>query len=459
MSTRNVQSTRTGTASVALPVAAILLLSLLQLALFPFLAGGDIEIALLFRVDSLGIVFGVSSMLTLAVVSASLLRHSGSQRVTPLLFAVAVDLLLYAYAHNMVVLAVGWALLGVGVWTILRVLFGPEKAGWSLGLSVAVPAVLLLSVAIFAVQTSFVPPAGGVSEPWHPFAVVAVVLSIVISAGGLYVYFLRRAGEHEEPGTGMTLLAFYSLAAPYMLAKMLVAASWHPVGSWLLVLSGMLVVLGSAYIGYASPTVRKAPAFITLVLGVALTGFGLASISPLAAAGAIWVLPAGMLWVAVHGWRWAEAGAVLALLPGLWMLSQAAFDTGYGVVAALLLPAYALVSMLLVAAGWGLRRSWNWLGVVPVALVTVAIVVPQVALEAVIRPVVRTMAGGVGALTTLGVDWGVGLLVRSAQGTVPAALPATGIALAVFLAAVLLYWLKQLAGRVLARSTRDVETE
>lgn len=62
-------------------------------------------------------------------------------------------------------------------------------------------------------------------------------------------------------------------------------------------------------------------------------------------------------------------------------------------------------------------------------------------------------------MTTLGIDWGVGMLVRTAQGTVTAALPDTGLALAVFLAAVVLYWLKQAAGRATRQADGDAEAE
>jgi hypothetical protein len=51
------------------------------------------------------------------------------------------------------------------------------------------------------------------------------------------------------------------------------------------------------------------------------------------------------------------------------------------------------------------------------------------------------------------------MLVRTPQGIVQAALPATGVALAVFLAAVALYWLKQLAARVTHQPGRDAQAE
>jgi hypothetical protein len=61
------------------------------------------------------------------------------------------------------------------------------------------------------------------------------------------------------------------------------------------------------------------------------------------------------------------------------------------------------------------------------------------------------MAGGVGALAGLTTGWGVGLAVMSPDGLALAALPATGMGLAVFLAMVSLYWLKRLAARLMRR--------
>jgi hypothetical protein len=76
-------------------------------------------------------------------------------------------------------------------------------------------------------------------------------------------------------------------------------------------------------------------------------------------------------------------------------------------------------------------------------------VYPQAIVEWMLRPAVAAMAGGVGTPASLVSDWGVGLAVRSPQETLLAALPATGMALAVFLAWVIVYWVKWLAGKVM----------
>ncbi|HET6262224.1 MAG TPA: hypothetical protein VFG99_08290, partial [Chloroflexia bacterium] len=213
------------------------------------------------------------------------------------------------------------------------------------------------------------------------------------------------------------------------------------------------------YTAYTSQGRQRTKAFTYALVGTSLSGFGIAANSPLAGAGAVWAMLAGLLWVAGRGWRRAEVAAVLAALPGLWMVSQAALDTGYGVVAALLLPSYVLLAALITSHAPRWYLAWRWWGLVPVAMAVIATAVPQLILEALVRPAVRTLAGGVGALTGLTVDWGLGMLVRTPQGTTPAALPATGIALAVFLAAVALYWLKELARRVIRQPGQDVQAE
>ncbi|HVG00293.1 MAG TPA: hypothetical protein VND68_10670, partial [Chloroflexia bacterium] len=154
-----------------------------------------------------------------------------------------------------------------------------------------------------------------------------------------------------------------------------------------------------------------------------------------------------------------EATALLAALPGLWMVSQAALDTGYGVVATLLLPAFVLLAWLITSYAPSMSRALHWLGAAPFALAIITVAAPQLMLEGLVRPAVRTLAGGVEALTGLTVDWGLGMLVRTPQGTTPAALPATGVALAGFLAAVALYWLKELARRIASPDGREAQAE
>lgn len=439
-------------------LAFLLLLALLQLALVPLLGGHDVEFAPLLRVDGLGVLFGIAWTLTLAAISVPLARQGKRRRSGLLLGLVGVVFLVCAYAQNMTVLAAGGALAAVGIWAVGSELRDSPGARRLIE-AVVSPAIVLVTLAITTGLPAFVPPAGGVAPPWRPVAMMACVLVVASSISWGLLVGRERAGTEGEQEAGAPLPALYALATPYLLAKMLVAAPWDPVGAWLLVLLGMLAQLIGVYTAYTSRGRQRTKAFTYALVGTSLSGFGIAANSPLAGAGAVWVMLAGLLWVAGRGWRRAEVAAMLAALPGLWMVSQAALDTGYGVVAALLLPSYLLLAALVTSHDPGHSpgsRRWR---LVPLALAVIATAAPQLILEALVRPAVRTLAGGVGALTGLTVDWGLGMLVRTPQGTTPAALPATGIALAVFLAAVALYWLKELARRVIRQPGQDVQAE
>ncbi|HEX8598357.1 MAG TPA: hypothetical protein VF952_07540 [Chloroflexia bacterium] len=438
--------------------AFLLLLALLQLALVPVLNGRDVELAPLFRVDSLGLLFGTAWTLTLATISIPLVRQSEVRMSGLFLGLIGVDLLVCAYAHNMVVLAVGWGMAGVGIWASQNVPGTCSKTNWAIFNAVG-PAVIIAILAVATGFPIFAPPAGGVAEPWPAVAVMggALVGAFTVSGG-----FRDGRERDKNEGANAPLTALYALIAPYILAKMLVTAPWHPVGAWLLVLFGMLTLLiggYQAYVAYVSQEQQGHRPFSYALVGMALVGFGIAANSPLGAAGATWVMLVGLPWIVARWWRWAEIATLVAVVPGLWMLSQAALDTGYGVVAALLLPAYVLVAALTFFRRYETSLGWRWPVTLAVVLSLLAAALPQVVVEAMLKPAVRTMAGGVGALTTVGIEWGVGMLVRTAQGTVPAALPATGMGLAVFLAAVVLYWLKQLAGRATRQTGGDTQAE
>lgn len=448
----------TGRRNALWPPAFLLLLALLQLALVPPLSG-DIELAPLFRADSLGILFGTAWTLALAAISFPLAEQSEGLRIDLFLGLIGVGLLVCAYAQNMVVLAAGWALAGVGIWAIRNVLGAPAETDRPL-LAALAPAMVIAILAAATGFPEFAPPAGGMAGPWEHVAVMAGGLVAASSIGWRLQYGPEGALAETGQAAGATLAALYALAAPYTLAKMLVAAPWHPIGAWLLVLLGMVAVLIGVYVAYVSQRQQRNKAVAGVLVGTSMVGFGIAANSPLAATGATWVMLLGLFWTVAGGWRWAEVVALMAVLPGVWMVSQAALDTGYGVVAALLLPAYILLAGLVSLRGHtaqGALTRLRWIGATSVAFTLAAVAMPQLVVETMLRPAVRTMAGGVGALTSLEADWGVGILVRTVQGTVPAALPATGIALAVFLAAVVLYWLKQLA-RFAARRV-DGETQ
>jgi hypothetical protein len=431
---------------------------LIQIVLVPVLGGREFDLAPLFRVDSLGLLFGTAWTLALAAIAVPAARQSKSQRVNLLLVLMGVDLLVCAYAHNMVVLAAGWALVGVGTWVSHNLSGTPGLTNLSLSTALS-PAIVIAVLALLTGFPAFVPPVGGVAEAWRATAAIGAALAVAFTTGTGLLDRKEPPRNGVEPAAVMPLKMLYGMATPYVLAKMLVPAPWEPVGAWLLVLVGMLTVLIGLYEGFVSQGRQVEKAFCYVLVGIILAGFGIAANSPLAAAGATWVMLLGLPCIVVRGRRWAEVAAMLAVVPGLWMVSQAALDTGYGVVAALLLPAYLLLAGGIFSGTSEAARGWRWLGAVVIVVSAIAAALPQIVVEFMLRPAVRTMAGGVGALTTVGIDWGVGMLVRTPQGTVPAALPATGLALAIFLAAVALYWLKQLAGSVTHSTEGETHTE
>ena len=242
------------------------------------------------------------------------------------------------------------------------------------------------------------------------------------------------------------------VAAPYLLAKALVAAPWGPVGAWGLVLVGTVGLLASTLLavrGGELSVQHIAPA----LSAIAMLAFGLSTGSPLAAAGAVAILLVGALVMGAGANAWHLAGA----LPGIWLISQGAAGLGYGVVVGVLLPAVAVVALPLRGLGQAPPRVSSKIGRGAALIGAVAVllfaVYPQLVVEGLLRPAVGAMAGGVGAPVSLMSDWGTGLVVRSPQETLSAALPATGMAVAVFLAWVVLYWVRWLAER--SRSAED----
>jgi hypothetical protein len=75
------------------------------------------------------------------------------------------------------------------------------------------------------------------------------------------------------------------------------------------------------------------------------------------------------------------------------------------------------------------------------------------------RPAVGAMAGGVGTTSNLVSRLGLGLVSIRPDESLSAALPATGIALAVFLAWVALYWLRGLLIAITNRSNKSIRPE
>lgn len=250
------------------------------------------------------------------------------------------------------------------------------------------------------------------------------------------------------------LAGLYVLFMPALLARALVAAPWEPVGIWTLALLGtigLLAAIGAAVFSFKR---TRAAALAFALASVATIAFGLAPGSPLAAAGGLAAILAGSLWVplAVAG-IWGRYRAFILLIgafAGVWLISQAALNMGYGVVTALMLPSLLALTLVLSRKETS-KDNFSRAAIASGSLIALILITgatyPQIVMQMVLRPAVQTMAGGVPALSTLRVDPGVGLLVLAPQGTILASLPATGIAVAVLLAFVTLYWLKKLLMR------------
>lgn len=421
--------------------------------------------------DALGLTLGIAWTLALGLLLI-IARGSSDGKGQGLSWEpvmVGAGLLVMAYAGNQAVMVVGVALAGLGIRESLRRTGNRgESAIFFRSLLIALT-LLAASIALSGTVRAFLPPAGGVTQSWDPLVTVAATLAVMIAA---QCWPFRYLSTFNSPlstpvsfpfSTPLSLEALYSLAVPTILAKMLVAAPLAPVGAWAMVALGMVALLGSTYTFYVSGEVRLTTSALT---GIIIVGLGLAPTSPVAAAGAIWLMLTGLL-LAMAGdtassWKFMRSSQVftmLAGLPGVWLISQGALDTSYGVVAAFLLPAYALLMLRQMRVDPTISGKAQAITAFTILLATTATVYPQLPLEGIVRPVVGAMPGGVGTLSALASDWGVGLALRSAQETALAGLPATGIAVGVFLAAVSLYWLKQLLARLRRDDTADGQAE
>jgi hypothetical protein len=384
------------------------------------------------------------------------MRHQG--RVV----LMCVGLISMAYARQPMAFFAGWEVAGLALW------LAAGRRGLAQAPVVHAPGALLLVMVVGGLIPPFAPPAGGIAQPW-PTAVAVAMGLIVLMRSGIWPFdgWVRAVvddGRRGGPGAGM-LTGIYVMAAPCLPAKALVAAPWDLLGTWVLALVGMAGLFGLSLnvVGLRGHArLGKFSVLAGLAAG-AVVGFGLAPGSALAGAGAVMLVLAGTVWAAAPSApRALGFGGALA---GMWLVSQGALDLRYGLVGAALVPMLALVML---AAGrrdvqqapgkphMGTASGYAYaLAIVAIAGLTLMAVYPQAVMELAARPAVQAMAGGVGALTAVEVDRGLGLLVRSSQQVVLAALPASGMAVAVLLATVALYWLRRVAARFMVGPHSD----
>lgn len=423
-----------------------LLLAALQLPLFIAVAGGHAIDWTFFRADALNVAFGLLWTLALAIGLSTPLRERGdraSPRLLALLALFSLALLGLAYAREPFAFLVAWEIAGLTLWLFLR------EVAWRgdvlrRALCIHLPGLLLLLAFLFGPGQAFAPPPGGEATPWPILVTVSFGL-VALFRAFCWLFLERSSGS--QPISLINLL--YILISPFLLAKTLVAAPWDDLGVWLLALMGTACVLGALlalFLG-ANRIIGVTAALVAIVVA----GLGLAPLSPLAATGAVALLLAATLWIVVASPSYRAILLMLGGLLGVWLLAQGALDGRYKLVAAILLPALLFLAYFSRSQSDGMspRGPVRFLPIVTACLLVLTAIYPQAAVEWVLRPVVGAMAGGVGVPSSLVTVWGVGLLVSSPQEIVRASLPATGIALAAFLAWAALYWLRGIARRTM----------
>lgn len=438
-----------------------LLLALLQLSLLPAVGSGrELDVLGQVHADALGVAFGVAW--TLALASAAWLASgdaiAGWARLTWEPAVIAIGLLVTAYSGNQAILVLGLGTAGTGTWRALVTMGSTQSKSVLRAVLVGV-ALLIAATALSGTVRDYTPPAGGTAQSWTWYVATAVVLSVAASAGCLQL-FARPGGDSAAGGRASTVRGIYVMAAPYVLAKMLVGAAWEPAAAWVVVLGGLLILLAGAYLTFAGRDQRRPVA--TTLAGAAVVGLGLGSSAAMAAGGAIWLMLAGLLCLLpVPGALW-RAVTLAAVVPGVWLVTQGALYTGYGVAAVLILPACLFAVLWSADDGTRIQRvplPARIAAFIATATAIAAAIYPQAGVEWIVRPVITALAGGVGALPASQVDWGVGIAFRSAQETLQAGLPVTGIAVGLLITAAFLYWLKQLAAHFIRRADEGGQEE
>ncbi len=401
---------------------------------------------LLLRVDRLSLLFGVVWSVALALAVAAV--EGNDKRWT---WLVTVGLLGAAYAREPILFYVGWEVAGLGVW-----LSAPVGKGGRAKLAALVhgPGLALLALIVMGGAGAFVPPEGGAGREWT----LAVVLLMAVAAGGRalapVLYSQLKIGTGQR---GWFMLAVFGSTGPFLLAKALLEARWDAWGMWALTLVGTVGLLAVAAVVWKGATWPMPLA--GAVTAVAIIGLGVASVSPVAAMGAILLVGLGAFVPLLgaldenEGWRgWVMGAAVAASAGGAWMVVQGALGSRYAVTGVVVLPVLVLVAgyVAMSRAGSG-TEAHRWVLIATLVGLGAMVVYPQAGVEWFARPAVGAMAGGVDASSELISEWGLGLVARGPSELLTAALPATGIAVAAFVAWTVLYWLRGLLTALVKR--------
>jgi hypothetical protein len=221
-------------------------------------------------------------------------------------------LLVMAYSRHLLVLFLGWELAGLGLWLALSLTVGGRRR-W-LGLALHAPGWALLAMALPGLAPVLAPPAGGMAQDW-PLPLAVALAAVALARAGCWPFNgWPREAISPSDWHGAGLLGLYCVAAPFVLAKALVAAGWSPAGMWAMALLGTLGLVGGATASLSLKGARRVPAIASAHAGAAIVGLALAPGSPTAAAGAIALLVSGTLWVVtlpgVAGVGWLGASGM-----------------------------------------------------------------------------------------------------------------------------------------------------
>src|SRR3954468_2819186 len=112
--------------------------------------------------DALSLALGVTWSLAIAIAWPSL--SPGNRRLGAGYLLMSTGPLLMAYSRDLLLLYLGWEVVGLGLWLALTSAETNRSGRRALALALHVPGWLLLVVALLGLAPSFVAPAGGEAQ-------------------------------------------------------------------------------------------------------------------------------------------------------------------------------------------------------------------------------------------------------------------------------------------------------